>query len=190
MGVKFDLILVLRSQFFENLRETLHKHLEAPGSGSSRIKREKHLRAPGSGTSKKKRDIIFLPTVNARLSLTSLKACDWSGHIFGASASPRSLTKKKLAMPPHYACRGGQHVWYQVPNMWYSSCYCMRHSFVADEIWDFMLEPARTYVIMQKGGCRNGHKKSAVQQLCGGISSWRACMHACDIFLKEEIQKK
>ena len=41
LGVKYDLILVLRSQFFENLRETLCKHafdhLE-PGSGSFRKK--------------------------------------------------------------------------------------------------------------------------------------------------------
>ena len=27
--------------------------------------------------------------------------------------------------------------------MWHSSCFCMRHSFVADEIWGFMLKPAR-----------------------------------------------
>ena len=31
---------------------------------------------------------FFLPTVNACLSLTSLKACDWSGHIFGAILAP------------------------------------------------------------------------------------------------------
>ena len=35
LGVKFDLILILRSQFFEYLRETLYKHalehLEATG---------------------------------------------------------------------------------------------------------------------------------------------------------------
>ena len=36
------------------------------------------LEAPGNGK---------------RLLLTSLKACDWSGHICGASASPRSSTK-------------------------------------------------------------------------------------------------
>ena len=34
-----------------------------------------------------------LETVNALLLLTSLKASDWSGHVFSASASPRSWTK-------------------------------------------------------------------------------------------------
>ena len=65
------LVLVLRSLFFEYLRETSWKHaLE-------------HLEAAGH--------FFFLPTVNAGLLLTSLKVCDWSGRIFGASASPRSL---------------------------------------------------------------------------------------------------
>ena len=62
--------------------------------------------------------------------LTSLKVCDWSGHIFGASASPRSLAKK-MAMPPSSTVHGGQH------DTEYAA-------FVADEISGFMLEPART----------------------------------------------
>ena len=71
LGVKFDL-LVLRSQFFNFLRETLYTHtLE-------------HLEAAGPQKIK----------VISYLLLTSLKVCDWSGQIFGASASPRSLTKK------------------------------------------------------------------------------------------------
>ena len=50
LGVKIDLILVLWSQFFEFLRETLYKHaLE-------------HLEAAGPET---KGSFIFLPTVNA-----------------------------------------------------------------------------------------------------------------------------
>ena len=44
---------------------------------------------------KKKKCLFFvLPTVNAYQYLTSLKVCDWSGHIYGASGSPRSFTKK------------------------------------------------------------------------------------------------
>ena len=76
LGDKFDLILVLRSQFFDFLRETLYKHyLE-------------HLEATGP---EKYELFFFLPTVSAYILLTSLKVCDWSGHIFGASASPRSF---------------------------------------------------------------------------------------------------
>ena len=78
LGVKFGLILVLRSQSFDFLRETLYKH--AQGRTCKRL------------IQKQKWFVYFLPTVNAYLLLTSLKVCDWSGHIFGASASPRSLT--------------------------------------------------------------------------------------------------
>ena len=42
----------------------------------------------------KKMLFCFFPTVNAWLLLTSSKACDWSGRIFSASASFRSLTKE------------------------------------------------------------------------------------------------
>ena len=83
--------MVLRSQFFDFLRENLYKHAL------------KHLEASGR---KKKSWVIFfsshfffLPTVNAYQYLTFLKVCDWSGHNFGASASPRSLTKKCLFHP-------------------------------------------------------------------------------------------
>ena len=38
---------------------------------------------------------FFLPIVNVYLLLTSLEVCDWSGHIFGASASPRSCSQKR-----------------------------------------------------------------------------------------------
>ena len=86
--------MVLRSPFFEYLHETLYKHaLE-------------HLEA---ALSEKKGHFVFLPTVNVYLLLTFLKACDRSGHIFGAaSASPRSLTKK-LARSPFSTAHGGQH---------------------------------------------------------------------------------
>ena len=57
---------------------------------------------------KKHWSYFFLPTANAYQYLTSLKVCDWSGHIFGASASPRFSTKK-LAMLPSSTDHGGQH---------------------------------------------------------------------------------
>ena len=84
--------MVLRNPFFEYLRETLCKHaLE-------------HLEAARL----EEKLFFFLPTVNARLLLTSVKACDWSGHVFGASASPSSLTKK-TAMSPASTVHGGRH---------------------------------------------------------------------------------
>ena len=57
---------------------------------------------------KKTKWSLFLATVNAWLLMTFLKACDGSGHIFGASASHRSSTKK-LAMSPSSTVHGGQH---------------------------------------------------------------------------------
>ena len=94
MGVNFDLLLVLRSQFFDFLRETFYKHaLE-------------HLEA--AGPEKKMGHFFVLPTVNAYQYLTSLKVCDWSEHIFGAGVGPRSLTKK-MNMSPSSAVHGCQH---------------------------------------------------------------------------------
>ena len=80
-GVAYDLILVLRSHFFEYLCETLYKHAS------------EHLEAADP---ENKWVFFSLPTVNAYLLSTSLKVCDWSGHTFGASTSPRSLTKDLL----------------------------------------------------------------------------------------------
>ena len=57
---------------------------------------------------KKNGSFFFLPTINAYLFIDFLKVCDWLGHIFGASVSPRSLTKK-LAMSPSSTVHGGQH---------------------------------------------------------------------------------
>ena len=78
-----------------------------------------------------------LPTYgNAWLLLTSLKACDWSGHIFGANASPRCLTRKRwLCHLPLFKAVS------MILSMWQSRCYCMRHSWLK-KISD-MLEPAR-----------------------------------------------
>ena len=76
--------------------------------------------------------LFFLPTVNALLLLTSLKACDWSGHIFGASASARLLTKKLAIMSPSSTVHGGQH------GTKYVTFELLLHAaFVADEIWGF-----------------------------------------------------
>ena len=106
------------------MRETWYKHaLE-------------HLEAAGP---EKEMGIFlsFYSTVNAYLLLTSSKVCDWSGHIFGASASPRSLTKK-MAVSPSSTVHGGQH---DTKNATFE--LLMHAAFVADEIWGFMLEPAR-----------------------------------------------
>ena len=106
------------------MRETLFKHalerLEAAGP-------------------EKQMGPFFLPTVNAcQVSiLTSLKVCDWSGHIFGASASPRALTKK-LAMSPSSTVYGGSH-----DTKYVTFELLMHAAFVADKIWGFTLEPAR-----------------------------------------------
>ena len=59
------------------------------------------------------------------LLLTSLKVGDWSGHIFGASASPRPLTKNLLWHPLPLIMAVSM-----ISNMWHSSCYCMRHSWL------------------------------------------------------------
>ena len=105
-------MLVLRSQFFDFLRETIYKHaLE-------------HLEAAGP---EKKWAVFFLPTVNAYQYLTFLKVCDWSGHIFGASTSPRPFTKKWLCHPlPLFVAVS------MIPNMWHSSWQCMRHSWLTN----------------------------------------------------------
>ena len=121
LGVKFDLILVLRSQFFQFSREIWCKHAL------------KHLEAAGL---EKKRVFFFLPTINAYQYLTSSKVCDWSGHIFGASASPRSSTKKRLCHPlPLFMAVS------MIPYVTFE--LLMHAAFVADEIWGFMPEPAR-----------------------------------------------
>ena len=131
MGVKFDLILVLRSQFFELLRENSYKYVL------------EHLEAAGS---EKKWVIFFLPTVNVYLLLTSSKVCDWSGHIFGASASPRSFNKKKGSHPlPLFMAAS------MVSNTRYVTFELFMHAAImADEIWGFTLEPARTPLLMYR----------------------------------------
>ena len=82
----------------------------------------------------KKTAIFFLPTENAHVLLT----CDWSRHIFGASSSPRP-SPKKMAMSLSSTVHGGQR-----DTKYVASELLMHAAFVADEIWGFMLEPART----------------------------------------------
>ena len=62
--------------------------------------------------------------------------CDWAGHIFGASASPRSITKSWLSSSS--TVHGGQH-----DTKYVISELLLHATFVADGIWGDMLEPAR-----------------------------------------------
>ena len=88
----------------------------------------------------------FLATETPDYFFTSLKACDWSGHLFGASASPtllivpgRSLAKKVVVSPSSTkTVRGGQH-----DAKYVTFQLLLRAAFVADEIWNDLLEPAR-----------------------------------------------
>ena len=66
--------------------------------------------------------------VNTRLLLTRLKACDWPGRNFDASASPFVLSKK-LVMSPFSTVHGGQHDTKHV-----TSEVLLHAAFVADEI--------------------------------------------------------
>ena len=85
----------------------------------------------------KKTAIFFSSYCKCLALLTSLNACDGSGHIFGASTSPRSLTKK-LDMSPPSTVHGGQH------DTTYVTFELLLHAaFMADEIRGFMLESAR-----------------------------------------------
>ena len=71
--------------------------------------------------------LFFLPAVDAWLLLTFSKACDCSGHIFGARASPRSWTKNWLCPPlPLFVAVS------MIPNMLHSSGYCMRYSWLTE----------------------------------------------------------
>ena len=70
--------------------------------------------SPGSGLFRKKWEIYrFSSSWNAWLLLTSLKACDWSGHMFGASANPRSFTKILAMFVTLFRC-SWRSAWYQI----------------------------------------------------------------------------
>ena len=82
----------LRSQIFDFLRETFCRHA---------------LEYLQPARSEKKSKEIFYSWEIVWL-LTILKARGWSGHIFAASVSPSTSTKK-LAMSPSSAVHGGQY---------------------------------------------------------------------------------
>ena len=76
---------------------------------------------------------FFLPAVNAHLLLATLKACDWSRHIFGASASPSSATSKnwlchpfQLFMEVSMIPNTSKKVTFEL----FLVQYCMRHSWL------------------------------------------------------------
>ena len=77
------------------------------------------------------------------------------GTHFGISASPRSFTKKKLAMSPSATVHGGQH------DTKYVTFESLLHAtFVADESWGDMLEPARRWVQYRNTSYINGINSS------------------------------
>ena len=83
----------MRSQFFECLRENSYKHaLE-------------HLEA---ARPEQRMGHYLSSAVDAWLMLNSLKAGEWSGHIFAPGASPKPFNKI-LGMSPSSAVHGGQY---------------------------------------------------------------------------------
>ena len=88
-------MLVLRCQFFEYLREILYKDVLVLD----------HLE--GLDEEKTGNHIFFL---RKRLWLTSLKVCDWSQHIFGASTTSLESFTRKLAMSPCSTLHGDHYV--------------------------------------------------------------------------------
>ena len=112
--VKDDLVLALRSQYFEYLRE---KNTDMPWSWCTlnRFVQKKMVSSNG----------------NACPLLTFLKACGRWRHVFAVSASPRSCTKKLATYVTLFRC-WWRSVRYQViiPGMWHSNSYCMWHSWL------------------------------------------------------------
>ena len=91
LGVKYDLILALRSQIFEYLRETFFRQALV------------YLQSARSDKNK------CFSYGNAWPVLTFLKACGRWGHVFDTSASPTPRTRK-LAMSPFFIVHGGRPV--------------------------------------------------------------------------------
>ena len=96
-GVKYGSTLALRSQIFKYLHESF--------------------------VQKKMGRKVASSYGSTWPSLTFLKACGWCGHIFGASASPRSITNNGLCHSLSLLMAVSM-----ILNMWHSSSYCMRHS--------------------------------------------------------------
>ena len=63
-----------------------------------------------------------------RLNTTDLSEGLWlvGTHFFGASATPRSFTKKTGYLTLFHC--SWRSAWYQICDIW--SCYCMRHSWL------------------------------------------------------------
>ena len=113
---KYDLILALRSQIFESLRETFYRYALEYSTCNWLVQKKR------GG----KRNCFS--DGNAWSLSTSFEGL-WSvGTRFRhyCSASPRPSTKKKLATSPPSTVHGGQCM---ILNMWHSSSYCMRHSW-------------------------------------------------------------
>ena len=75
--MKYDLVLALHSQMFEYLRESFYRLALESWTPAGSQKRRKE-----NGFSLRKRLTVW----------RILKAHDWSGHIFAASARPRAST--------------------------------------------------------------------------------------------------
>ena len=80
-----------------------------------------------------------------------------------ASGSPRSLTKN-IATSPSSTVHGGQH---DTKHVTFE--FLMHAAFVADEIWDFMLEPASNRRFIQSD-MKGGHLLMPYQSI---ITTWR-----------------
>ena len=100
--------------------------------------------APGIGWPRKKKEsFLFLPTLNDDQGTSiNMKVCDWSGHIFGASASPRSLTKKMAIHRLPLLLMAVS----MIPNTRYVTFELIKHAALVADERGFMVEPARGFV--------------------------------------------
>ena len=115
LGVKCDLMLVRRSQFFKYFaRNFVQTCLGAPGSGSLR----------------KKKTLLFFSSYGKRLTVVDLFEGLWlvgSRETFSAKGgSPKSLTKELAVSASSTVFMAVS----MIPNVWHSSCCCMRHSWL------------------------------------------------------------
>ena len=85
---------------------------------------------------KKKNGSFFFFSYSKCLSIFDLFEGLWSGHIFGASASPRSLPKKWLCHPLSLFMAVSM-----IPNMWHRVANAC--GIRGRRNWGFMPEPAR-----------------------------------------------
>ena len=92
----------------------------------------------------KKVDHFFSSFGKCHTIITSLKPCDWSGHIFGASASPRSLQKNGYVRIEyvtlfHYCCCSRRSAFFIFlffsPSHLLSLPFCSISLLVVPQIW-------------------------------------------------------